>query len=117
MAVLSMFLGLLVVPAAHAVDVRVGDAGAVPDPAKFDPKYPDMKEWASAGVRGGIPARAAGKVIKKVKPGENVQAAVDETMKRGWEDARMGRGLIHPRECPTLSAFAKKWRENALKVD
>ena len=60
---------------------RVGDAGAKPDPAKFDPNYPDVKEWAEAGVRGGIPARDAWPVRKTLKPGDDVQAAIDEAAK------------------------------------
>lgn len=67
----------------HAADPRVGDAGSTPDADKFDSNWPDMKEWASAGVRGGIPARDAGKVVKTIKPGESIQTAIDETAKAG----------------------------------
>ncbi|MDB5298226.1 MAG: hypothetical protein JWO31_4209 [Phycisphaerales bacterium] len=56
---------------------RVGDADSKPDPAQFDPNYSDMKEWAAAGVRGGIPARDATAVFRTLKPGDDVQAAVD----------------------------------------
>lgn len=68
---------------APAADVRVGDAGAKPDPAKYDPKYPDMKGWSTAGVTNGIPPRAAGKVIKTLKPGDDVQAAIDAAARAG----------------------------------
>jgi hypothetical protein len=37
-----------------------------------------MKEWAKAGVRGGIPGRAAARVIRTLKPGDNIQAAIDD---------------------------------------
>ena len=38
----------------HAAEPRVGDAGSTPEPDKFDSNWPDMKEWANAGVRGGM---------------------------------------------------------------
>ena len=59
-------------------DVRVGDVGSQPDASKFDPQYPDMKEWAQAGIRGGIPGRAAAKVVKTLKPGDDIQAAIEQ---------------------------------------
>src|SRR5687768_17398321 len=62
-------------------DVRVGDVGSQPDPSKFDANYPDMKEWAIAGVRGGIPGRAAAKVVKTLKPGDDIQAAIEQAAK------------------------------------
>ena len=74
---------VLLSPAAVAAGPRVGDAGSAPDPARFDPNYPDTKEWASAGVRGGLPPRDALKVFKTLKPGDDVQATVDEAAKAG----------------------------------
>src|SRR5688572_17839515 len=62
-------------------DVRVGDVGSAPDPSKFDPGFPDMKEWAAAGVRGGIPGRAAAKTVKTLKPGDDIQAAIEQAAK------------------------------------
>lgn len=79
---IALFMGLAV-PDAPAADARVGDADSVPDPAKFDDNYPDMKEWAAAGTAGGIPAREAGKVLKTLKPGDDVQAAIDVAGKSG----------------------------------
>ena len=35
--------------------LRPGDAGVRFDTSKFDPDYPQMREWIKAGVRGGIP--------------------------------------------------------------
>ncbi|WP_086932435.1 hypothetical protein [Agarilytica rhodophyticola] len=35
---------------------RPGDAGVRFDTSKFDPDYPQMREWVKAGVRGGIPS-------------------------------------------------------------
>jgi hypothetical protein len=69
--------------AAAAAEPRVGDAGASPDPAKFDERYPDMKEWAEAGVRGGIPPRGQEKVARTVKPGDDLQAAINDIAKKG----------------------------------
>ena len=79
----ALFFACFALRPAAAADVRVGDPGAAADPAKFDDKYPDMKEWAAAGVRGGIPARSAGKVVKTVKPGDDLQAAIDEAAGKG----------------------------------
>lgn len=70
-------------PPSLAADVRVGDAACKPDPARFDDNYPDMKEWATAGVRGGIPDRSAGKVFKTLKPGDDIQSAIDNAAKGG----------------------------------
>ena len=66
-----------------AAEPRVGDAGASPDPAKFDEHYPDMKAWAEAGVRGGIPPRGQEKVLKTVKPGDDLQAAISAVARQG----------------------------------
>ena len=38
----------------HA-QLQVGDPGVTFDQSKFDPDYPQMAEWITAGVRGGIP--------------------------------------------------------------
>lgn len=74
---------LALAPAVRAADARPGDPDAAPDPAKFDAGYPDMKDWAAAGVRGGIPPRAAGRVVKTLHPGDDIQAAVDDAAKAG----------------------------------
>ena len=83
-ALLACFaLGAGLGSVSRAADVRVGDGACKPDPARFDENYPDMKEWATAGVRGGIPDRSAGKIYKTLKPGDDVQAAVDGAAKGG----------------------------------
>ncbi len=69
---------LAFLPAIAIAEPRVGDAGVQPDPTKFDSNYPDMKAWADAGVRGGIPARDALKVLQTLKPGDDLQAAIDQ---------------------------------------
>jgi hypothetical protein len=85
MPICRSFLLLLALVAAptFAAEARVGDADSKPVPDKFDPNYPDMKEWAEAGVRGGIPARDASKVVKTLKAGDDIQKAIDEAAKTG----------------------------------
>jgi len=67
-----------------AATPRVGDPGSVFDPAKYDARSPDMKQWAKAGVEGGIPAREATRVVARLKPGDDIQATI----------ARAGKGVI-----------------------
>jgi len=62
---------------------RVGDPGAVFDPAKYEDKFPKAKEWAKAGVRGGIPLRVTLPVVAKLHPGDDIQAALDAASKDG----------------------------------
>ncbi len=78
LAITALLTALPTVAAALGAELRVGDSGSVPDPARFDDAYPDMKEWAAAGVRGGIPARGELKVIQTLKPGDDIQAAIDK---------------------------------------
>jgi hypothetical protein len=61
----------------------LGGARWQPDPARMDPRWPDMAEWARAGVRGGIPARAATPVRLRVSPGANLQASIDQVARAG----------------------------------
>jgi len=73
-----LLLSLVMCPfVVAAAEPRVGDAESIPVPDRFDGNYPDMKEWALAGVRGGIPARAGLKVASTLKPGDDIQAAID----------------------------------------
>ena len=72
---------LATLPAWALAESRPGDPDCKPDAGKFDPNYPDMKEWASAGVRGGIPLRDTLKVVKTLKPGDDLQAAIDAAAK------------------------------------
>jgi hypothetical protein len=57
--------------------LRFGDSGWEPDESRFDDRFPAMREWARAGVRGGIPPRDHLPVVARVAPGEDVQAALD----------------------------------------
>jgi hypothetical protein len=67
---------LIFTQAAAAAAPRHGDTGWEPDEARLDPRFPAMREWARAGVRGGIPARDATPVVARVAPGEDVPAAL-----------------------------------------
>ena len=62
---------------------RIGDAGSVFDAAKFDERFGVSREFAKAGVEGGVPARAATPVASTVEPGKDIQAALDAAAKRG----------------------------------
>ncbi|WP_076418155.1 hypothetical protein [Colwellia sp. UCD-KL20] len=60
-------------------DIRYGDPGLVFDESKVDPLYPDMVEWAKAGVRGGIPLRHSTPVAATISPGtDNIQETIDK---------------------------------------
>lgn len=67
----------IIFPGALLGAPRIGDAGSVFDAGKYDGRFPDMKEWAKAGVEGGIPPRSESLVATRVKPGESIQEAVD----------------------------------------
>jgi hypothetical protein len=45
------------------------------DPALLDPRYPDMAEWAKAGVTEGIPSSLP--VVAQAKPGDDLQALIN----------------------------------------
>jgi hypothetical protein len=58
---------------------RVGDPGSVYDPTLDDPAYPMMKEWAKAGVQGGIPDVPTADVELTPADGlAGIQAAIDQ---------------------------------------
>lgn len=63
---------------------RIGDPESVYNASLDDPAYPVMKEWAKAGVEGGIPA--ATDVAATVAPGdtlEQIQAKIDGAAQSG----------------------------------
>ncbi len=61
---------------------QIGDPGWEFDNSKFDSKYPDMKIWATAGVQGGIPFRNDFKNKIEIKPGDDIQKAIDQMANR-----------------------------------
>jgi hypothetical protein len=70
---------------------RIGDPGSVYDPSLDDPRYPMMKEWAKAGVEGGIPEVT--EIAATLGPSDGlakIQAAIDAaatTIKSGQKPA------------------------------
>lgn len=61
----------------------IGGDNAVFDEALYDPVYPMMKEWAKAGVEGGIPARGKQIVRLTVAPGDDLHKAVHQVAQKG----------------------------------
>lgn len=66
------------------VDARVGDPGAVIDLGLLDRSFPDMTEWAKAGVEGGIPLRADVPIRIVINPGDDIQKAIDEVAQKQY---------------------------------
>lgn len=60
-----------------------GDPGWVFDESRYDPRFPAMREWARAGVQGGIPYRAATPPNRVLHPGDDLQRQIDELAARG----------------------------------
>lgn len=77
-----LLLLLTAVPAL-AQPARVGDGGWTFDERRFDPRFPAMREWAKAGVEGGIPARSATPVRATLRPGDDLQPAIDRVAAGG----------------------------------
>lgn len=76
-------MSLSLIPPALASAPRPGDPGWEPDESRFDRRFPAMREWARAGVRGGIPARSASPVVARVAPGEDVPVAINAAAAAG----------------------------------
>jgi hypothetical protein len=69
-----LLVGTLALPGAESP--RVGDAGSVYDPGRFDAAWPAAETWATAGVRGGIPARNATPLFRRIGPEDDLRAAI-----------------------------------------
>ncbi|MBC8155829.1 MAG: right-handed parallel beta-helix repeat-containing protein, partial [Bacteroidetes bacterium] len=74
---------LLLAGAAFGQPRQPGDAGWLADESRFDPRFPDMKEWAKAGVEGGIPVRSQTPVRQRLAPGQALQPAIDAVAAAG----------------------------------
>ena len=75
-------IGILLIPILGFTQ-QIGDPGWTYDASKYDSNYPSIKEWAKAGVQGGIPYRNSLTVKKRVKPGQSIQGAIDEVSRSG----------------------------------
>jgi len=62
---------------------EIGDSGWVFDNAGDDSRYPQIREWVKAGVRGGVPCAASQSIVETVSPGGNIQAAIDRASRKG----------------------------------
>jgi hypothetical protein len=62
---------------------QIGDPGWVLDESRLDPRFPEMREWAKAGVVGGIPLRNTLEIKFRLQPGEDLQAAIDQVALSG----------------------------------
>lgn len=62
---------------------RIGDPGWVFDEQAADPRFPEMAEWAKAGVQGGIPYRHQLPLRLTLQPGEALQSAIDDVAEQG----------------------------------
>ncbi|SIS86339.1 Por secretion system C-terminal sorting domain-containing protein [Zobellia uliginosa] len=72
-----------------SAQLRVGDPGVTFDAGKYDSRYPQMKEWQKAGVRGGIPFLKDVKVVKILTSG-----ADSEAINKAIVDASKTSGLV-----------------------
>lgn len=68
---------LRIVASIAALTSAALNAGPKYDSALLDPHYPDMAEWAKAGVTGGIPVDLP--IVARAKPGDDLQALIDAT--------------------------------------
>jgi hypothetical protein len=62
---------------------RIGDPGWIFDESRYDSRFTEMREWAKAGVEGGIPLRGALPVRKRLKAGDDLQPAIDQVAAQG----------------------------------
>ncbi|AIY14011.1 T9SS type A sorting domain-containing protein [Cellulophaga baltica] len=69
--------------------LKVGDPGVTFDSGKYDSRYPQMKKWQTAGVRGGIPFVKDLRVVKTLTSGANSDA-----INKAIVDASKESGLV-----------------------
>ena len=72
------------------VGQQLGDAGWVFDESKYDSRFPEMREYAKAGVEGGIPYREDSPIrrtlfvnVEDVDMSGEIQTAIDEVASEG----------------------------------
>ncbi|WP_010521284.1 T9SS type A sorting domain-containing protein [Aquimarina agarivorans] len=73
---------ILVLASSQLFAQQIGDPGWEFDSSKYDNKYPNMRVWAEAGVQGGIPYRNDYKNIAEIRPGADIQKAIDNMANR-----------------------------------
>ena len=69
----------------HA-QLKTGDPGVSFDSSKYDNRYPQMREWQKAGVRGGIPFLNQVKIVKTLNSNirsRDINAAIQEASREG----------------------------------
>jgi len=71
---------------------RIGDPGWVFDESRYDPRFPEMREWAKAGVEGGIPLRNNLPKKLRVSEGADLQSAIDRVAEQGGGILVLGPG-------------------------
>lgn len=79
---LLFFAAASVAAPEHAAP-RIGDPESVFDEALFDERFPLQREWARAGVEGGVPHRDQNPVVAHIKAGMPIQPALDAAAKDG----------------------------------
>jgi len=90
-----------------------GSANCTVDAALLDENYPVMIEWAKAGVEGGIPLTRKKSIINRVKPGDDIQLAIEQVAKQGGGIVLLHNGIypvyqtIHLRSNVTLRGEGK----------
>ncbi|PKB44148.1 putative secreted protein (Por secretion system target) [Cellulophaga sp. RHA19] len=83
--VVSCLVFLLLIGQKVSAQLKVGDPGVTFDASKYDNRYPQMKEWQKAGVRGGIPFLKDVKIVKTLTNGANsdaINSAINDASKQ-----------------------------------
>lgn len=62
---------------------RIGDPGWGFDESRYDPRFPEMREWAKAGVEGGIPLRNSLIIKLCLDEKDDLQSAIDQVAVQG----------------------------------
>lgn len=94
-----------------AAQPELGDPGWIFDESLYDDRFPDMKEWAKAGVQGGIPFRSDIPVKRTLSPvtgdndmSDNIQSAIDAVASEGGGAVLLNEGTYPIRNSITLKS-------------